>query len=485
MNKIAILFGINDYPQGKLKNATKDAIALSEKLHELGFESKCYTEVNTESMDRALQDFKVDLETASVGLFFFAGHGIQCKGENYLTTIDTSFVDEISCKHTSIPLNEIIDIFEDSKVNTKIIILDACRDNPFVAWRSTATDGLAPIYAPKGTIIAFSTSPGQKAADGNHDHGIYTDALLTHIGTKKLSIEDMFKRVRNTVSSQTNHQQITWEHTSLMGTFYFNSGYDDGKLRTSYSEDALADRNYIFDNYDDIQRIVEGLKTYNWYKQNPAISRLSRIDLTKSEKDDLFILGRNVYQTACGGSGNALEWIENINSNLHSIGGNAAIHILNGILFEIFFNNEGHLRESLKADYFEKPVRLCQEEQFSACSLFIRSYLEQYPQRIIYIPGSEETMNIDIIVHKDDQYYIDGIYIDGLSCMYDEDGSNLYQYSNSSYYVKEVTISELEDIIVHILAVPKNRIKITLSLKLNSEERICVPYQFKLLRYIQ
>lgn len=485
MQKVAILFGINNYLQCSLKNATNDAVALSDKLRELGFATKCFLNVDAMTMDRELIAFKSDLEDASVGLFFFAGHGIQCKGENFLATIDTSFADEISCKHTAIPLNEVIEIFEDSKIGTKVLILDACRNNPFVAWRSAANDGLAPVYAPKGTIIAFSTSPGQKASDGNNNHGVYTNALLMHISTKNLSIEDMFKRVRNTVSSHTNHQQITWEHTSLMGTYCFNTGYDEGEIRTAYSDNALADRNYIFDNDDDIQMIVDKLKSYNWYTQNPAIKLLQRLDFSRADKDDLFILGRNIYQTACGSAGNAISWIDNIESHLGYIGGNAALHILNGILFEIYFDSDGHLRKTLKAEYYEKPVRLCQKDKYSPCGAFIRSFLEQYQQRIIYVPSSKETLNIDITLKKYEQYHIEGVFIDGLACMYDEDGLKLYEYDDSYYSVRELTPSQLEYQIAEMIATPRNKIKITFSERLDPEDKILVPYQFQLLRYVQ
>ena len=219
-----------------------------------------------------------------------------------------------------------------------------------------------------------------------NDHGVYTNALLTHIATKNLSIEDMFKRVRNTVSSHTGHKQITWEHTSLMGTFYFNSGVDNGEAKPTYSSEALADQDYVSEGNDDIQSIISSLKTYNWYQQNPAISRINRLDFACADKDDLFVLGRNIYQTACGGSGTADTWMENIEANLNSIGGSAAIHLLNGILFEIFFNSGGEIRTKLKTDYYEKPVKLCQREKYASCGSFIRSYLEQYPQRIIYVP---------------------------------------------------------------------------------------------------
>ena len=434
MKKSAILFGINEYHDCPLQNAVNDATVLSEKLSQLGFDAECCLNVSRESMDRSLLAFRSKLEQSSVGLFFFAGHGIQCKGENFLATKDTNFVDEISCRHTSFPLNDVIDIFEESKVTTKIFILDACRNNPFVTWRSAANDGLAPVYAPKGTIIAFSTSPGQKASDGKNGHGVYTEALLEHISTKNLAIEDMFKRVRNTVSSHTSNRQITWEHTSLMGTFYFNSGIDEDEARPIYSENALADRDYDFESDGEIESIVHALKTYDWYKQNPAISKISQIDFSHADKDDLFVLGRNIYQTACGGSRNAQSWIADLEINLNSIGGSAAIHILNGILFEIYFNSSAQIRRTLKAEQYETPVKLCIKDRYAVCGLFIRDFLEQYPQRLIYIPGSRSVLTTDILISReDDEYHIDGICVDGLSCMYDEDATEFSQDSYQLY----------------------------------------------------
>ena len=416
--------------------------------------------------------------------FFFAGHGIQCKGENFLATTSSSFADESSCKYTSIPLNFVIDTFEESGVNTKIIILDACRNNPFVTWRSVTNDGLAPVYAPKGTIIAFSTSPGQKASDGNNDHGIYTNALLMHIATKNLTIEDMFKRVRNTVSSHTKHKQITWEHTSLMGTFCFNSGSDEGKVTTTYSDNALADQSYMCEN-DSIQSIVDALKSHNWYKQNPAISHLDRMNFAKSDKDDLFVLGRNIYQSACGGSGNAEEWIDNINSNLISIGDKASIHLLNGILFEIYFNCKGQIRKSPKSGCFEKPISICQKDKYISCSLFIRSHLEQYPQKIFYMPGSTNLFIIDILISQSEsEYHIDGIYIDGLSCMYNEDEVEFYKYDYYNYFLRKVTSEQLEILLMEKMVVPRNRTKFIYNEKISPDTKILVPYDFSILRYI-
>lgn len=489
MKKVAILFGINDYQQCKLNNAVNDATALSTKLDELGFETRCILNPDFGTMRDSLINFKNLLSKSNVGLFFFAGHGIQCKGENFLTTIDTSFADESSCKYTAMPLKTVIDIFEDSGISTKIFILDACRDNPFVTWRGLASEGLAPVYAPKGTIIAFSTSPGQKAADGNNAHGVYTNALLTHIGTKKVPIEDMFKRVRNTVSSHTDHKQITWEHTSLMGTFCFNSGYDEGHLMTNYSENALADSNYVFEEDNAIQNIVTDLKSYSWYTQNPAINRINQFNIEMADKDDLFILGRNIYQSACGDSGNAVAWMENIENNLKRLQDNTAIHILNGILFEIYFDSNGDLRTQFKSDYYEDPVRLCQKEKYSPCCTFIASFLEQYPQRIIHIPGTTTTLNLDITIELNDLYlsdiyHIQNIFFDGLTCMYDDKGMELYRYDGNNSRSDEVTKKELESIIAYKIAVPVNKLRITYNSKINENNKIIVPDEFQLLRYV-
>ncbi|MCL2592034.1 MAG: caspase family protein [Defluviitaleaceae bacterium] len=495
MKKVALLFGVDDYPQNKLKNAVNDVVGLSEKLIKLGFDVKTCLNPKVETMSRELSSFKLNLDDANVALFFFAGHGVQCKGENFLAAIDTSFVDESSCKYSAISMNMIIEYFEGSKVSTKIIILDACRDNPFVKWRTVSNDGLAPMYAPKGTIIAYSTSPGQKASDvSNSNNSVYTNALLMHIGAKKITIEDMFKRVRNTVSSHTNHTQITWEHTSLMGNFYFNSGYDESDLQTTYSENALADEYFVFESENPLKEIVSQLKTYNWYKQNPAISKLSKVKNLKMQampRDDLFILGRNIYQAACGNSASAIGWIDNIGSNLDNIRGNAAMHILNGILFEIYFSSKGRLRKRFKIGFFEKPIKLCQLEKYEKCSIFIRSFLEQYPNRIVYLPGTTEVMSVDVILEKYDgclpsnssnaKHQIVEIYVDGLASMYDEDG---LKFITGNQLCVRTRISQFQSDFTDKIVVPTNKIKMTFNMPVNKDSMIGVPWNYQILRYV-
>jgi uncharacterized caspase-like protein len=231
----------------KLKNPGNDADDVAAKLNVCGFEVVKMIDCSNTDLDRALKRFKRSLVGNDVGLFFFAGHGMQIDGENYLAAVDTDTEGEVEAKHSSLPLNRVIDVMEKADTTTNIIILDACRDNPFErAWtRSSASRGLAPVYAPKGTLIAYATSPGQVANDGRGRNGAYTAALLQHIATPDCSIESMFKRVRNTLSAATRRKQISWEHTSLSGEFFFNLSL--GARIDDYSNEALSDSLFVLD----------------------------------------------------------------------------------------------------------------------------------------------------------------------------------------------------------------------------------------------
>lgn len=172
MNKIALIIGNAAYPESHLANPVNDAKAIDEKLLRLGFETTLRTDVANNVMDEALTGFASDLATRDVALFFFAGHGMQIEGRNYLTAINTNFNREIDAKYTSLPLDKVIETMEKGSNKTDIIILDACRTNPYERrWRAGNSRGLAPVYAPKGMIIGYATSPGQVAYDGEGHNG--------------------------------------------------------------------------------------------------------------------------------------------------------------------------------------------------------------------------------------------------------------------------------------------------------------------------
>ena len=334
----ALVIGNSDYPDGaKLKNPANDAEDLSRALIDLGFSVVKLLNASNEEFERSLNSFEDNLNSNSVGLFYFAGHGMQIHNENYLNAIDSNFDDEISAKYSSFPLNRIIDIMNKCSNLTNIIILDACRNNPFVrSWKRGADQrGLAPVYTPRGTIIGFATSPGETAADGRNRNGSYTESLLRHIKTRDIAIEELFKRVRNTLGSISGGTQTSWEHTSLSGDFFFN--ISTGKSIIIYDKNAISDKFYQYASNCPIREIAMGLKSYNWYTQNAKFSSLNKDLIGLSDSDSLFVLGRNIYQAACGDAKSCNAYISQFHQNMEGVTSEKIKNILDGMLFEVFF----------------------------------------------------------------------------------------------------------------------------------------------------
>lgn len=180
MKKLAILFGNDAYDFGKaqLQCAVNDAKALEEKLVELSFETKSILNSDLGTMAAEISNYETVLSGYDVGLFFFAGHGFPFDGLNYLAATDTSFADDRSAAYTSFSLDNVIAAMDRSSVLIKILIIDACRSSSVGGNRGIGT-GFAPIFAPRGTIIAFATSPGQTAKEKG-EHGLFTAAILEY-----------------------------------------------------------------------------------------------------------------------------------------------------------------------------------------------------------------------------------------------------------------------------------------------------------------
>ena len=223
--RIALVIGNSEYENaGTLRNPVNDAFEMNQALVKVGFEVMEYYNLDQEEMKRVIDNFGLELISANVGLFFYAGHGIQAKGHNFLIPIDANLVSESDVEYDCIDAGRILGKMENANNRANIIILDACRDNPFErSWtRSTQGRGLASMDAPVGSIIAYATAPGTTASDGTGNNGLYTSALIENIAIPGLSIEDMFKQVRIAVINQSNGKQTPWESTSLTGNFYFH-----------------------------------------------------------------------------------------------------------------------------------------------------------------------------------------------------------------------------------------------------------------------
>lgn len=219
--RVALVIGNANYPSAPLRNSVNDARDMAAALRRLGFDVIEKTDATQKEMNRAIAQFGNKIRGDSVALFYYAGHGMQVKSKNYLIPIDAQIDSESSVRVETVDVDGALDQLTVSSLN--IVILDACRNNPFERRFRGASGGLAQMEAPKGSLIAYATAPGKTAADGEGRNGIYTHELLKLMQTPGIPIEQVFKRVRANVARATADNQIPWEASSLTGDFYFNA----------------------------------------------------------------------------------------------------------------------------------------------------------------------------------------------------------------------------------------------------------------------
>ncbi len=233
LRRVAYLIGNSVYEDStELYNPVNDSKDLGRNLKELGFEVHQFENVNLADFQRILNVYGRDLSKDpehTVGLFFYAGHAMQIDGRNFLMPTDAiEFADADEAEEVCITLEAILATINEAHNRMNIIVLDACRTNPFrfdVSGepRHTAEHlaGLAAVEAPVGTLIAYSTSPGSVALDGDGLNGLYTQELIKAIHIPDLTIEQVFKKVRTQVKEISDGEQIPWENSSLESEFYF------------------------------------------------------------------------------------------------------------------------------------------------------------------------------------------------------------------------------------------------------------------------
>ncbi len=227
--RIALVIGNESYRKARaLVNPVNDARAMARALREVGFEvlgptGDGYVNLDQRGMIAAMKEFGRRLKAnPGVGLFYFAGHGVEANDTNYLIPTDADPEDETDLKYQAVDIRDILEQFVGNRLN--IVVLDACRDNPFQRGfrrERGGGDGLRQVDAPTGTLIAYATAPRRTASDGTGGNGLYTAQLLDAIRIPGLPIEQVFKRVRVQVQEKSRGAQIPWENSSLNGDFYF------------------------------------------------------------------------------------------------------------------------------------------------------------------------------------------------------------------------------------------------------------------------
>jgi uncharacterized caspase-like protein len=218
--RVALVIGNSAYKYEPLANPGNDARAVAQALRESGFEVQELRNLNQAAMRRAIREFGDHIAKGGIGLFYYAGHGIQFKGRNYLIPVGNDVQREDEIADQSVDVGLVLEKMRSANNALNILILDACRNNPF-GTLGTASAGLAPMDAPPRTIIAFSTAPGQVAADGTGDNSAYAKNLVTYMREPGVKLEDVFKRVRTAVRQDSAGRQVPWENTSLEADFYF------------------------------------------------------------------------------------------------------------------------------------------------------------------------------------------------------------------------------------------------------------------------
>jgi formylglycine-generating enzyme required for sulfatase activity len=219
--RVALVIGNSAYPTSPLRNPVNDARAMARTLRGIGFEVLAHENLSQKEMRRAIIEFGDRLGGGGGGLFYFAGHGLQVSGKNYMIPTDAAIKSEREVEVESLDVASVLARMETAQNRLNIVILDACRDNPFGRSFRSSARGLASIDAPSGTLIAYATAPGKLARDGEGANGLYTGELLKAMRLPGLKVEDMFKRVRQAVQSQTRGEQVPWESSSLVGDFIF------------------------------------------------------------------------------------------------------------------------------------------------------------------------------------------------------------------------------------------------------------------------
>ncbi|MFO1142076.1 MAG: caspase family protein [Amaricoccus sp.] len=235
-NRVALVIGNGAYGElGTLPNPPNDAGDIADELEKLDFKVTRVIDGNADAMRRALRDFGSSATGADVALFYYAGHGMALRGENYLVPVQAHIENELDLRYETLALSDVQDALNFSDAHLKMVILDACRDNPLAKMLQSKevasgrglslSDGLVAMQVQdaSGMFIAYSTAPGSVALDGsNQRNSPFTKALLTHIATPNTDVSVMFRDVRADVVKATNGRQTPWTEEAMLGGFEFN-----------------------------------------------------------------------------------------------------------------------------------------------------------------------------------------------------------------------------------------------------------------------
>ena len=244
--KVALVVGNGAYAQSPLPNTINDARAMTDVLGRLGFKVITRLNATQREMHHAIVEFGDELEKGGIGLFYYAGHAVQIRGKNFMIPIGSAISVEDHVEPESVDLNKVIGRMAGARNKLNVVILDACRDNPFGDTFQFYSEGLAQARAPAGTYIAYAAAPGEVAADGTGVNSFYTGALVKALPDQGVSIEETFKQVRASVIRETKGLQVPWTASSITENFFFNPEPPKVAEKAQKGADKAVDREVVF-----------------------------------------------------------------------------------------------------------------------------------------------------------------------------------------------------------------------------------------------
>ena len=396
MKSIALVIGINDYDSfDALSAAVNDANAISQKLTALKFKVELCLNIKYDDYLIKFGEFINEIQNGyDVALLYFAGHGAMINNSDCLFLLDTPDISAhggIPSKGKSIVVDDVCKVMRGVGDQINIVIVDACRTEKSRGVNLPISDFGRNIKLPYQTFIAYSTSPGCPAKDGNI-HSPYTGTLLKYIDIEHLQIELMFKEVRKELFKGIGNQ-MPWEHSSLIEHFAFNHGQCNPYYGALYCQQAYEDATFIASSAE-VMAIIEDFKSCNVYRQRDALHKIRRIK-NNLNKDEKFVIGRNILQAAVGGCFDCQNEISVSRLLLYQEG--KENHVLNGILYEMYFDHHNQIRESgIKYDDLNKIHLLASFKDFASSFDFIRDALFVHKEHFNYIPGETFTHTIYI-----------------------------------------------------------------------------------------
>jgi uncharacterized caspase-like protein len=230
--RMALVIGNASYATSPLRNSVNDARLVSTTLRGLGYEVLHREDMALQTMIELLRDWVAGSAAADVRLLYFAGHGAQYRGQNFLLPVDAVLAEEGDIPRRAVNGSDLIDRLSRTNSGVSIVVFDACRNAPLPLDPAVprtrgnpamAASGLAPELTPRGTLVAYSTSPGAAAPDGKDGNSAYTKHFVAQLNVPGVPVETLFKRVRNAVARETGNRQVPWETSSLVGDVCLNT----------------------------------------------------------------------------------------------------------------------------------------------------------------------------------------------------------------------------------------------------------------------